>query len=233
MIDGKRVACIITARGGSKGVPRKNVRPVAGKPLIKWTIDAAADASSIDDVVVSSDDDEILGVAPPRAEALRRPPELATDLARQEDAILHAMDHLEATGRKAGYIVLLAPTNPLRDAALVDEVVAFHVRHPKAKATLTVVECDHHPMRSNQLPADMSMADFMPKEIRWKQRQELPTYYRISGSVCVADWDYFRAEQTFLSDHTFAFPTKARAGLDIDTEIDLRLAEMYLSGAVA
>jgi N-acylneuraminate cytidylyltransferase/CMP-N,N'-diacetyllegionaminic acid synthase len=230
MIDGKTVACVITARGGSKGVPRKNLRPVAGKPLIGWTIEAAARAKTVDRVVVTSDDNEILAVArgSDRIEAVRRPPELATDTAKQEDAILHAMDGLEQKGLGADIVVLLAPTNPLRSAALVDEVVTFHARHPKARATLTVVECEHHPMRANVLPADGSMADFMPDSIKWKNRQELPNYYRISGSVCVADWTYFRQEKTFLAAETFAYVTEARAGLDIDSEAELLLADFYL-----
>jgi N-acylneuraminate cytidylyltransferase/CMP-N,N'-diacetyllegionaminic acid synthase len=228
MIDGKTVACVITARGGSKGVPRKNLRPVAGKPLIGWTIEAAAKAKSIDRVVVTSDDDEILAQAAGLAEAVKRPPELATDTAKQEDAILHAMDHLEQKRLGADIIVLLAPTNPLRHAALVDAVVTFHARHPKARATLTVVECEHHPMRANVLPPDGSMAEFMPDSIKWKNRQELPTYYRISGSVCVADWAYFRQEKTFLAAETFAYVTEGRAGLDIDSEAELLLADFFL-----
>lgn len=230
MIDGKRVLCIITARGGSKGVPRKNVRLVAGKPLIQWTIDAAANAKTIDRVVVSSDDDEILSHAAPDAEAVKRPPELATDVAKQEDAVLHVMSDLDARGFRTDLIVLLAPTNPLRDAALIDDVVTFHARHPRARATLTVVECEHHPLRANVLPSDGSMANFIPAELKWKNRQELPTYYRISGSVCVADWSYFLEEKTFLADLTYAYPTEARAGLDIDSDADLRLASMYLTG---
>jgi CMP-N,N'-diacetyllegionaminic acid synthase len=234
MIDDKTVLCVITARGGSKGVPRKNVRLVAGKPLIQWTLEAARAAKTIDKVILSSDDAEILACAAVTgAEGLERPAELATDLAKQEDAILHAMAHLHKRGEKKDLLVLLAPTNPLRDAALVDEVVTFHARHGRARATMTVVECEHHPLRANVLPADHSMADFMPLDLRWKNRQELPTYYRINGSVCVADWDYFVQEKTFLSDLTFAYPTEGLSGLDIDTELELRLAEAHLTGAFA
>lgn len=230
MIDGRRVLVVITARGGSKGVPRKNVRMVAGKPLLGWTVDAARGAQCVDDVVVSSDDDEILAVAAAHgARALRRPPELATDLAQQEDAILHAMDDVAVRGATADLVVLLAPTNPLRDAALVDAVVGWHARHDAAKATLTVVESEHHPLRAGTLPNDRSMADFMPEAIKWKNRQELPTYYRISGSVCVADWDHFRKEKSFLTRETFAYPTDAASGIDIDSEIDLKIAELYLA----
>ena len=122
----------------------------------------------------------------------------------------------------------LAPTNPLRDAALVDAVLAFHGGHPKAKATLTVVPCEHHPLRANVLPPDASMASFMSDDIKWKNRQELPTYYRISGSVCVADWAYFEAEKSFLTPLTYAYPTDGPSGIDIDGEADLALAAYWL-----
>lgn len=233
MINGKTAVAIVTARGGSKGVPRKNVRPVAGKSLITWTIEAAKTARTIDRVVVSSDDDEILArAAESGAESIRRPPELATDLAQQEDAVVHAMRALEQLGRAADLVVLLTPTNPLRDGALIDEVLGFHAHHDRARATLTVVECEHHPLRANTLPPDRSMAEFMPPDLKWKNRQELPVYYRISGSVCVADWDYFHEQRSFLTDLTFAYPTAPRAGLDVDGEVDLHLAELYLSGKV-
>lgn len=225
-----RVLAVITARGGSKGVPRKNVREVAGKPLLAWTLEAALSAHCIDEVVVSSDDDEILALAAARrARALRRPPELATDTANQEDAVVHAMRDAEERGGRADIVVLMAPTNPLRTAALVDEVVSWHVAHPHARATLTVVECEHHPLRANRLPPDCAMANFMPNDIKWKNRQELPTYYRISGSVCVADWDHFLAERSFLTAATYAFPTEAAAGIDVDTELDLEIAALHLT----
>ena len=229
MIDGKRVVVVVTARGGSKGVPRKNLRVVAGKPLLAWTLQAARDAKTVDEVVLSSDDEEILALGRDfGVTTVQRPDELSGDVAKQEDAVLHAMDEVERRGPAGDLIVLLAPTNPLRDAALVDEVVSRHARHPRAKATLTVVECEHHPLRSNALPEDGSMAGFIPAELKWKNRQELPRYYRISGSVCVADWAYFRSEKSFLASQTFAHVTDSRSGLDVDSEVDLHLAELQL-----
>ena len=97
-----------------------------------------------------------------------------------------------------------------------------------AKAIFTVRECDHHPFQANSLPSDMSMRDFIKPSIRQKNRQELPVYYQLSGSVCLAEWDHFRKEQSFLSNETFAYITTARKGLDIDSFKDYYLAEIYL-----
>ncbi|MFO0678095.1 MAG: acylneuraminate cytidylyltransferase family protein [Polyangiaceae bacterium] len=232
MTAGRRALAVVTARGGSKGIPGKNLRPLAGKSLLAWTVDAAVHATSIDAVVVTSDDDAILREAEARgARAVRRPDELSGDTAQQEDAVLHAMESAEASLGRFDLVVLLAPTNPLRGAALVDAVVAFQLATPKARAVLTVVECDHHPLRSGPLPADGSMANFMPPELKWKNRQELPKYYRISGSVCVAEWEHFRRERSFLTDATFAYPTASREGIDIDSELDLLLAAHHLEAA--
>lgn len=231
MIKGKRLLALITARGGSKGLPGKNIRPLQGKPLIGWTIEAARESHYVDRVIVSSDSQEILDVSRQFGAdtPFVRPVELATDLARQEDAVLHAMGWIERHERAYDYLMLLAPTNPLRDAQEIDSVLEYFVEHPKARAVLTAIECAQSPLRSNTLPPDRCMKDFMPEELRLKNRQELPPYYWPSGSVCVIEWEYFKAQGSFYTPLTYAYISTARKSLDIDELADFLLAEMYLS----
>lgn len=230
MIDGMSVLALLTARGGSKGVPGKNIRLLAGKPLIAWSIEAARASRYVDRTIVTTDSDAIAAAAiAAGAEApFRRPAELAGDLSRQEDAILHAMEWIEGHDRAYDILLVLTPTAPLRDAAEIDGAIEHLVRHPKARAIFSVRECDHSPLFTGLLPADGSLASFVPEELKFKNRQELPVYYRLSGSVALAYWDHFKAEGTFMTSATYAYVTDSRKGLDIDTMADFLLAEIYM-----
>lgn len=230
MIADKRVLVLITARGGSKGVPGKNIRLLGGKPLIHWTIEAAKHSDYVDRVLVSTDSEEIrqLALLAGAEVPFLRPASLATDLAKQEDAILHAMDWCEANGQRYDYLMVLVPTTPLRDTAEIDATIQMLAGHENARAIFTVRECDHSPLQANQLPLDGCMNGFVPESMKLKNRQELPTYFQLSGSVCLSEWDWFRAEKSFLTSRTYAYVTTARKGLDIDTMADFLLAELYI-----
>jgi CMP-N,N'-diacetyllegionaminic acid synthase len=234
MIDGRRVLAVITARSGSKGLPGKNLRPLAGKPLIAWTAEAARGSEHVDRTIATSDSEEILAAARAAgAETVERPADLARDDSAQEDAVLHTMDSVEREEGAYDYVAMLAPTNPLRDASELDAGIERLHTHPAARAIMSVVPCEHHPLQAGPLPADGSLAEFMPPELRRKNRQELPDYYRLAGSVCVAEWDWFRVERSFLTPATYALVTTPRKGIDIDSLEDFLLAELLLNEAPA
>ncbi len=230
MINGKSILALITARGGSKGIPGKNIKALNSKPLIGWTIEAALNSNYVERVIVSSDSQEILEISRQFGAdtPFVRPAELAGDLAKQEDAILHAMQWVEENDRPYDYILVLTPTNPLRDAREIDKVTEYLLNHPQAKAVMTVTECEHPPLQANVLPDDLSLKDFMPYELRLKNRQELPQYYQLSGSVCLMEWEYFKEQGSFLAPLTYAYITTARSGLDINNLKDFLLAEIYM-----
>ena len=119
MIQGKRVLALIPARGGSKGIKDKNIRPVAGKPLIAYTIEAGKDCEYVDDVVITTDSQRIKAVAEEYGAwvPFLRPDELASDTATTLDAVLHAVNTLRDMGKEYDILVILQPTSPLRDAA--------------------------------------------------------------------------------------------------------------------
>lgn len=231
MIDDKSVLVLITARGGSKGLPGKNIRPLCGKPLIHWTIEAATQSDYVDRVLVSTDAEQIRQAALMAGAEVPflRPANLATDLAKQEDAILHAMDWCEANGQFYDYLMVLVPTTPLRDTAEINATIEMLAAHSTARAIFTLRECDHSPLQANQLPSDGCMERFVPEAVKLMNRQELPTYYQLSGSVCLSEWDWFRAQKSFLTSHTYAFITTARKGLDIDSMANFLLAEVYMN----
>lgn len=131
MYEGMTFLALIPARGGSKGIPRKNVRPLSGKPLISYTIEAALNSVVIDDVVVTTDDEEIAEVARSYGAEIpfMRPAELAADESKTIDCVVHARDTLRAMDREYDAIVLLQPTSPLRVAEDIDAAASVWMTH--------------------------------------------------------------------------------------------------------
>lgn len=221
---------VITARGGSRGIPGKNLRRLAGKPLIAHTIEAALKAEALDRVIVSTDDDEIAqvceawGVAAP----FRRPPELATDLSAHLDALLHAVDWLESqAGERYEYVVTLQPTCPLRTADDIDEAVRLaHSRD--ADAVVGVCPSPVHPCLAQHLDAEGVMTPFAPAGMDYLRRQDLPPVYVINGAVYVNRIASLARERTMFPAGALAYIMPESRSFDIDTPLDLAMCEFLL-----
>lgn len=226
MIGDKRVLAIIPARGGSKRFPRKNLAALAGKPLISYSIAAALGSKYVDQVVVSSDDDEVLEVSQNfGATTIKRPDELSSDSATTFDAIKHAIDSIQ---QRYGYVVLLQPTSPLRDQNHIDEAIKLLIDR-KADAVISVCKMDHSPLWSNILPDDWDMSHFMRNEIKNKRSQDLPTYHRINGAIYICNTERLLEERSFfIKDKIFAYEMEIKKSVDIDEKIDLLLAECLI-----
>ena len=218
---------IVTARAGSKGVPDKNIRPFAGKTLIAHTIDVAARCPLITAVMVTTDSKEIAEVCRGAGAyvPLLRPEHLATDHARQEDAIRHLMDWVETHEEPYEYIMLLMPTSPLRrwetpTAALemVRDDASIEALYPVHRVDTNITFC-------NVLRPDGSMKDWVDPRYKWANRQELQTYYNLSGLYSLSKWDVFKREHTFLHDTTRSIVVDAVESLDINTPLDFFIAE--------
>lgn len=231
MIEKKTVLAVITARGGSKGLPGKNIRPLAGKPMLAWTIEAARASRYVDRVIVSTDDDAIAAVAAACGAEVpfRRPPELSGDTAQIEDAVRHAMVWMTEHDRSYDYVVHLTPANPLRTAADVDRAIESLDANPVAEAVLTVVQCEKTPLFANQLPPDRNLNGFIAEEIKFKNRQELPIYYQLAGSVSASTWESFLTHKSFLTPRSYALVVGERTGTDVDSLKDFLMAELYFS----
>jgi len=230
MYKEKTILGLIPARGGSKGLPRKNIRPLLGKPLIAWTIEQAKVSKYVDKVVVSTDDEEIAEVAKQYGAKVpfMRPKELARDDTPGIDVVFHAMNWFTKNKNKQyDLIILLQPTSPLRTAEDIDKAIEL-LFLKKAKAIVSVCEVDHHPLWTNTLPENGCMKDFIRKEIMNKNRQELPTFYGLNGAIYLAYWDYIKEQKGFFGKETFAYIMPKERSVDIDSELDLKLAEILM-----
>lgn len=229
MFDGKKVLALVPARGGSKGLPGKNVKDLGGKPLIAWSIEAGLGSAFVDEVAVSTDAEEI-------AEAARRwgarvpflrPAELATDGAKSIDVALHALDWYARGGIEFGYLLLLQPTSPLRTARDVDAAFAL-LSERKGKGVVSVCATEHHPWWSNVLPEDGCLGEFLRPELLAASRQQLPPFYRLNGAIYLADTAYLRQGKAFLGKETFAFIMPPERSVDIDSALDFDLADVLV-----
>ncbi|MGE4465985.1 cytidylyltransferase domain-containing protein [Sphaerochaeta sp.] len=225
MCKNKTFISIIPARGGSKRLPRKNIRLLAGKPLISWTIESALGSKYIDKVIVSSDDDEILRISlETGAEIVKRPEYLGSETATTYDAVMHSLDRY----RCYDYVVLLQPTSPLRTAKHIDEAIELLVRK-NADAVVSVCEMDHNPLWSNTLSDDMSMDNFIDDKIKNKRSQDLPQYYRLNGAIYICEYEKLISEKTFfIKNNIYAYRMERSSSVDIDEEIDFKLVSILI-----
>ena len=226
MIDGLRVLALIPARGGSKGLPGKNIRPVGGRPLLTWTIHAARTSRYVDRLVLSSDDPAIIAVAEHEGceVPFRRDAALATDEASSADV------GLDAIGRLPGHdvVVLLQPTSPLRINVDIDATLETLCRQG-AEACVTVRPAQEHPYWTFHLGASGRLTPYCtPTDGIPVQRQQLPAAWCLNGAVYAARTPWFLRTKTFIGAQTIAHPMPAERSVDIDTLADLDRVEYLL-----
>lgn len=225
-----RVLGIVVARGGSKGLPRKNLLPLAGKPLVAHTIEAARGARALSRVILSSEDDEIMaaGRAAGCEVPFRRPPELAGDRSSTVDVALHALDWLAAQeGDRPDVVVLLPATAPLRRAAHIDGAVRALVEDPGAEAVVAVTEPEYPPYWMLRVSGGR-LAWLFPEGARADHRQELPPAYRPNGSIYAIRVPVLRARRTFYPEQTAPYLMPREDSVNVDDLLDLRLAALLL-----
>ncbi|HAG06707.1 MAG TPA: CMP-N-acetlyneuraminic acid synthetase [Peptococcaceae bacterium] len=233
MYADRTVLGVIPARTGSKGLPGKNIRLLAGKPLLAYTVEAARRSGVFDCLLVSTDGEEIARVAREAGAEVPflRPQELATDTAKGMDVLHHAMQWLEKRGRRFDLVMYLQPTSPLRGCEDIVGACRLLVER-KADAVVSVCEAEHHPWWSNTLPPDLCMKDFLKPEIMGKQRQELPVFYRLNGAIYLAWWDFIRHRDSWFGPRTYAYVMARERSVDIDTVMDFLLAETIIRASL-
>jgi CMP-N,N'-diacetyllegionaminic acid synthase len=223
VIAGRRVLALIPARGGSKGIPGKNIRVVGGKPLLAYTAEAALAARCVDRVVVSTDDEAIADAA--RAAGcdvpFMRPAELASDTAGSVDVALHALSQLP------GYdvLVLLQPTSPLRTADDVDAACALLANG--AASCVSVCAVEEHPWWMYRIDGGR-LLPLMPDAKRATRRQDLPAVYSLNGAIYAIDAKRLSEQRGFVGEDTAAYVMPAERSLDIDTPLQLAAFEQAL-----
>lgn len=227
MIESSRVLAVIPARGGSKGVPGKNIRNVGGKPLIAWTIEAAHAAKCVDRVIVSSDDSAIIAVA--RAAGCDVPfireRHLAEDGTPTIDVVLDALE------RCAGFdwVVTLQPTSPLRTAEDIDGAIERCVE-AGAPACVSVCRAQESPYWMVTVGENGRLRPLMP-EGQFTRRQDLPPAYILNGAVYVANATWLARERRFVTAETVGYEMPVERSHDLDTLSDFRHLEFQLGDA--
>lgn len=226
-----RVVGIVPARGGSKGVPGKNLKHLCGRPLLSYTLEAACNSKLLQHVAVTSDDEAILDVAREFAEvsAVPRPPALATDEASVVPALLHALEALEASlALQFDIVALLQPTAPLREPWHIDEAIGLLARRSDAQSVISVTAMHEvHPARMYWLPASGNLDPIMPAHEQ-SRRQSLPAAYYRNGSIYLVRASALREQQAVMAKPAIGYAMDARYLLNIDEPRDWVIAEALM-----
>jgi len=231
VINGKRCLGVIPARGGSKRLPRKNIKMLSGKPLIQWTIEAGLMSNVIDSLIVSTDDAEIAEVASACGAGIpfMRPAELADDASSAYVVLEHALQAMREQGEDFFYISMLQPTSPLRTFAHINESAAFLEKNG-ADGVLTVTEIEHPVQWCNTLPVSMEMSDFINTSVTTLQSQQFEKRYCLNGAIYITSVKRMQEEKSHIyGDSMFAFVMERRDSIDIDTDIDFAMAEFFIN----
>lgn len=230
-----RILGVIPARGGSKGVPGKNIRPILGKPLIAYTIETALKSEMVTDVVVTTDSEEIQKIALEFGALcpFLRPDELATDTALAVPTIQHAVGEMEARKDvKYDYIIMLQPTSPLKTAEDLDGALN-KLMNEKADGIISVVDVDNnHPMKMKKFLGDDArsgqLVDYEKPPYENCPRQHLPPVYIVNGAFYATKRDVFMNDNTFQGEHCIGYIMSPERSVNIDTPFDFLLAEHTL-----
>jgi len=222
-----KIIAIIPARGGSKGLPRKNVLDLNGKPLIAHTIEAALKSDIFSKIVVTTDDKEIREVALEYgAEVIDRPKELATDSASSLDVIEHTLHCLEEQYES---FVLLQPTSPLRTSEHIRE--AFHqYKKDNAYSLVSIVQTEHPPFKMLIEEDEGKINPLFSWQDLTKPRQQLPTTYLTNGAIYICKSKLFLEKKNLFEPLCVFYKMDGRSSLDIDTKDDFELCEKYIKG---
>ncbi|MED2256176.1 cytidylyltransferase domain-containing protein [Brevibacillus parabrevis] len=226
MIQGKSVLAIIPARGGSKGIPRKNIREVGGKPLLSWTIDEAKKSDFIDRLIVSTDDEEIADVARHNGVEVPflRPENLAMDDTPGIAPVLHALEVLPGYD----YVVLLQPTSPLRQVEDIDGCIEKCVIE-QAKACVSVTLAEKTPYWMYHISENGLLKSVINIEKQFFRRQDIPPVFSLNGAVYMADSNWLQKTQSFLEQETVGYVMPKERSIDIDNEMDIVFFEALIS----
>jgi CMP-N,N'-diacetyllegionaminic acid synthase len=225
---------VIPARGGSKGLPGKNIRPIAGQPLIAWSVEAAAKAAQLigsGDVIVSTDSDEIAAVAKQHGASVpfMRPAGLADDTAASIDVMLHALDFMEKSGNHYDYLAMIEPTSPQRDAQ--DLVGAYNQLKATAGAESIVGVCrteSCHPLFLTKLNKGF-LEPYENKTYKVYRRQEIDAVYFFEGSMNISKVSSLRERKSFYHEKTLGYEMPKWKSFEIDDMTDFVIIESLLN----
>jgi CMP-N,N'-diacetyllegionaminic acid synthase len=221
---------LVPARGGSKGLPGKNIKEIMGKPLIAYTIEEALKSSCIDRVVVSTEDDKIARISKDFGAEVpfKRPSAFATDEASSIDVVLHALRFLQKQGPLTDSIMLLQPTSPLRSREDIDRAIELFYKS-RADTLVSVHSMAHHPFNCLAVDGDYWNYLVKPPPNVTRRQEYKQRYYCINGAIYLSRVEFFLEHRTFVVEgRTILYIMDPRNGIDIDDIDDFHLAENLL-----
>jgi CMP-N,N'-diacetyllegionaminic acid synthase len=225
-----RILAVIPARGGSKRLPGKNVRPLGGKPLLAWSIDVVRNIPEICDTLVSTDDAAIaeVGRASGASVPWLRPAELATDTATSVDVCLHALDRYESAHGAVDGLLLLQPTSPFRTRDTVRRALEMF-RTDRERPVVSVSPVTSHPFWCFFIMDDRMRPCIDARGLDARS-QDLPAAYALNGAIYLVTPAHLRKDRSFCSDRMAPLVmTNPAESIDIDTEWDWQIAELLLT----
>lgn len=224
------ILAVIPARGGSKGVPRKNIKAICGKPLIEYTIDAAKRCEYIQRVIISTDDEEIAEVSKKLGGEVPylRPLELSGDNSPTVECVIEFLNTLEKNeGYKPDYVALLQCTSPLRNSIHIKEAIE-QLLESDMDGIISVCEVELSPYWMN-IVNDGKLEYFIEEGKKITRRQDLPQVYRMNGAIYIVKTDILLKYKTFEPDNVCAYIMSQKDSIDIDTKLDFKMAELIMS----
>lgn len=234
MYKGKKILAIIPARAGSKGLAQKNILPLAGKPMIEWSIQAALESQYLDKVIVSTDGEEIANIAK-KAKAhvpMLRPCDLASDEASSIDVILHALEHM-TQGEEFDYFLVLQPTSPLRTSVHIDKAIDYFFQHQQCpeQTLVSVIALPDKMAWAMHMNQSGCVTFVLPQESQSpKQRQSLPRLYLPNGALYLSAVSTF--QKTFYNNACLPFLMTQEDSIDVDTQEDFNLVQKILQSRI-
>ena len=227
------ILSLVVARGGSKSIPRKNLAPLAGKPLIVWTLEAALGSVRAGRVVVSTDDREIAHIASSHGAETPfiRPAELAQDETPTMPVVLHALEWLEANeGFTPERVLLLQPTSPLRTCDDIDGAIELALTHD-AESVVSVSPATH-PYLMKRITGEGVLQDAVPHDVV-ERRQDLETVHALNGAIYLTRRSHLLRNHSFYADKTYAYVMPRERSIDVDEPWDMHLCELILKERLA
>ena len=220
-----KLLALIPARGGSKGICRKNIKPLAGKPLLGWTIDTARQAGSVDRIVVSTEDDEIAAIARDLGAEVpfMRPGALSFDSTPGIEPVIHALEQLP----EFEWVLLLQPTSPLRSVEDIEGIVRLCLDRD-APSAVSVTAVNKHPYWMYQCDEKDRLSPMIPEQPAVTRRQDLPPAYALNGALYLARRDWLLEHQRFVALDTLAYVMPKERSPDLDTLPDWDWAEYLI-----
>ena len=233
MINRKSVLAIIPARGGSKGLPQKNILPLVDKPLIAWSIEVGKESKYIDKLIISTDDKKIAGVAESyHCEVpFIRPENLSSDETETIDVLIHAYKYFTENNEAYDYLILLEPTSPLRDSNDIDIAMdMLDSNRERADSIVGVAKVEAtHPVFDVRINDGGLIEPYATENFSTFRRQEIEDLYHFEGSLYISDTKVLLKEKTFYHERTLPYIVPRWKSLEIDEMVDMITAEALIN----